>query len=140
MNGVSYFLSISVQSDYLSNPHRKLAVRLTFRAVLHNLQLLTQCPLGSESTRSIWSRLGCCWSRLMLYWRRLAHCSGFELKCCPVLESTRPTLESTRQCLEMTRPSGDDSFSGFQRSIFLYFFLESTRIILESTRLSEPEN
>ncbi len=133
LNGVSLLMSITIYSGYLSNPHRKIAVRHTFRAVLYSLQFLTQCPLGSESTRSIWSRLGCCWSRLMLYGRRLAHCSKFEIKCYPVMESTRPNLESTRQCPEMTRPSGDDSFSGFQRSVFLHFFLESTR-------LSEPEN
>ncbi len=39
----------------------------------------------------------------MLFWRRLGNCSGFELKCCLDLESTRLNLESTPQCLELTR-------------------------------------
>ncbi len=102
LNGVSLSYSITVHSGYLSHSQRKIAVRHRLKAVLHILQLLTKCPLGSESTRSIRSRLECCWSRLMLYWRRLGHYSKFEIKCRPVLESTRLNLESTRQL------SGDD--------------------------------
>ncbi len=65
----------------------------------------------------------------MLYWRRLGNCSGFELKCCPDLESTRtkPGVDSPMSgvdsvLLETARSQGSRDLSfGFTPSSRLGF-------------------